>query len=63
MMSEDTSDKWGWFKEYTRQLDKLRNQSIVDVVPEYEPYFTGIDLQRIDEDIEEVKDLREQTNA
>ena len=34
MMSEDTSDKWGWFKEYTRQLDKLRNQKFTETFPE-----------------------------
>jgi len=39
MMKEDKSHKWDWFCEYTRQLDKLRSQSIVDVVPHYEKYF------------------------
>ena len=63
MMSEDTSSKWGWFKEYTRQLDKLRNQNIIDVVPEYEPYFTGRNLQILEEDIQAIKDSREQVNA
>jgi hypothetical protein len=63
MMSEDTSDKWGWFKEYTRQLDKLRNQNIIDVVPEYEPYFTGRNLQILEEDIQAIKDSRKQANV
>ena len=39
MMSEDRSEKWNWFIEYTKQLDKLRDQTIVDIVPEYESYF------------------------
>jgi sulfatase maturation enzyme AslB (radical SAM superfamily) len=39
MMKEDKSSKWSWFCEYTKQIDKLRNQNILDVVPEYEPYF------------------------
>jgi len=39
MMKEDRSEKWDWFCEYTRQIDKLRNQSILDVVPEYKKYF------------------------
>ena len=39
MMKEDKSHKWDWFCEYTRQLDKLRSQSIVDIVPHYERYF------------------------
>lgn len=40
MMKEDKSHKWDWFCEYTRQLDQLRSQSILDVVPEYKPYFS-----------------------
>jgi sulfatase maturation enzyme AslB (radical SAM superfamily) len=39
MMKEDKSSKWSWFCEYTKQIDKLRNQNILNVVPEYEPYF------------------------
>ena len=39
MMKEDRSEKWDWFCEYTRQIDKLRNQNILDVVPEYKKYF------------------------
>lgn len=39
MMKEDKSHKWDWFCTYTKQLDKLRNQNILDVVPEYESYF------------------------
>jgi hypothetical protein len=39
MMKEDKSHKWDWFCEYTRQLDKLRSQSIADIVPHYERYF------------------------
>jgi hypothetical protein len=39
MMKQDKSHKWDWFCTYTKELDKLRNQSIVDVVPQYEQYF------------------------
>lgn len=39
MMKDDKSKKWDWFCEYTKQLDKLRNQKIIDVVPHYERYF------------------------
>ena len=39
MMKEDKSEKWDWFCTYTNQLDKLRNQNILDVVPYYSEYF------------------------
>ena len=39
MMQGDKSKKWDWFCEYTRQLDKLRDQKITDIVPHYERYF------------------------
>ena len=39
MMKQDKSEKWDWFCTYTKQLDKLRNQSIVDIVPYYSQYF------------------------
>jgi hypothetical protein len=58
MMSEDTSRKWNWFREFTRQLDLLRDQNIVDIVPEYEQYFLGNNLQKIDNAIQEIKVAR-----
>ena len=39
MMKGDKSEKWDWFCTYTKQLDKLRKQNIVDIVPQYEQYF------------------------
>ena len=39
MMKQDKSEKWDWFCTYTKELDKMRNQNIVDIVPYYEKYF------------------------
>jgi len=37
--SEDASDKLPEFVRFTKYLDKQRNQSVVDVVPQYEELF------------------------
>ena len=63
MMSEDKHTGWGWFKEYTRILDLRRNQSILDVVPEYAPYFKDKALQTIDDNIRESQNERQQAKT
>ena len=63
MMSEDKHTGWGWFKEYTRILDLRRNQSILDVVPEYAPYFKDKALQKIDDNIRESQNERQQAKT
>ena len=57
MMSGDNGQRgWGWFKMYTRTLDLRRNQNILDIAPEYEPYFK--DLDHIDQNIRESENAR-----
>ena len=57
MMNGDNGGKgWSWFKMYTRTLDLRRNQNILDVAPEYEPYFR--DLDHIDQNIRESENAR-----
>ena len=63
MMSDDKHTGWGWFKEYTRILDLRRNQSILDVAPEYAPYFKDKALQKIDDNIRESQNERQQAKT
>jgi pyruvate-formate lyase-activating enzyme len=51
MMSENKKSGWGWFKEYTRILDLRREQNILDIAPEYQPYFE--DLEILDQTIKD----------
>jgi len=32
-------EQWNTFIDYTNRLDKVRNQSILDVIPEYKDYW------------------------
>jgi hypothetical protein len=32
-------DKWEQFIDHTNRLDKVRNQTILDVIPEYKEYW------------------------
>ena len=41
MMSEDYSEQWlDHFVDQTRKLDKVRDQNILDIVPQYEGLFS-----------------------
>ena len=39
MNAKDESDKLSNFVEYTKKLDTIRNQSILDIVPQYKDIF------------------------
>jgi len=42
MLSEDYSEEWlDEFIRYTVKLDKIRNQNILDIVPQYKDLFNG----------------------
>ena len=42
MLSEDYSEKWlDEFIRYTVKLDEIRNQNILDIVPQYKELFNG----------------------
>lgn len=38
-MMGETYDDWDYFIEYTKKLDKIRNQDILKIVPEFKEYF------------------------
>ena len=38
LLARDQSDKWTDCVEFNRRLDKTRNQSFIDVTPEFKPY-------------------------
>jgi hypothetical protein len=38
LQARDQSDKWQDCVEFNRRLDKTRNQSFIDVTPEFKPY-------------------------
>lgn len=65
MMSDNEKDGWSWFREYTRILDLRRGQNILDIAPEYAPYFTDgpadekTSIARIDRNIQERQNERE----
>ena len=39
MLAKDESDKLENFVDYTVKLDKIRNQNIIDIVPQYREIF------------------------
>ena len=39
MQHDRDPDKWKQFIEQTNRLDRVRNQSILDVIPEYKEYW------------------------
>jgi MoaA/NifB/PqqE/SkfB family radical SAM enzyme len=41
MMSSDESDKLNLFVDYTNKLDKIRNQSITKIIPQYTKVFNN----------------------
>jgi sulfatase maturation enzyme AslB (radical SAM superfamily) len=38
-MEAESYKDWDYFIEYTAKLDRIRNQNILNIVPEYAPYF------------------------
>ena len=42
MLSEDYSEEWlGHFVDQTKKLDEIRNQNVLDIVPQYKDLFNG----------------------
>ena len=42
MLSEDYSEQWlSEFVKTTRKLDQIRNQNVLDIVPQYKDLFDG----------------------
>ena len=39
MTNEDKSENWWKFCDWTDKLDKIRDQNIFEIVPEYERYW------------------------